>query len=371
MLAIKFKTSETFTLYLQLIPASPLGALLKDDELLSRTDQGESYTPPAPRTLPPEQLAKIPNRPELFSTVEHYRGLWEKARIQNAENLRRLRLEQSLRTEESSVDGKISSLQEQLRQSVQEPDWNHYGALLQTHFYSKPVVKNGAYELLDYETDETVRLPADPKLGLKEQLERYFHLAKRNKKRKEETAIRIQGLTEKKNKLEVLRTQSTNASTIEDFVAIEQRLGIQPAGRERLANKDQKKVAEFSGKQYRSKEGLTILVGRNRIENIELTFKIARGNDLWLHVRGRPGSHTVILLPPKKTASLDTLLDAATLCILHSGGKEWGKTDVDYTYRKFVKKIKNQTEVSYTHNKTLSVTIEESRLKRLYHDGEI
>jgi predicted ribosome quality control (RQC) complex YloA/Tae2 family protein len=71
------------------------------------------------------------------------------------------------------------------------------------------------------------------------------------------------------------------------------------------------------------------------------------------------------LLPPNRTASLETLLDAAHLCILHSGGKDWGKTEVDYTHRKFVKKIKNQTEVSYSGNRTLSIVLEEARLKRL------
>jgi predicted ribosome quality control (RQC) complex YloA/Tae2 family protein len=106
-------------------------------------------------------------------------------------------------------------------------------------------------------------------------------------------------------------------------------------------------------------------VGRNASENLELTFKIARGNDIWLHVKARPGSHTVILLPPNRSASLETLLDAANLCILYSGGRDWGKTEVDYTLRKHVKKIKNQTEVSYSSPKTLSVVLDAARLKRL------
>jgi predicted ribosome quality control (RQC) complex YloA/Tae2 family protein len=137
-----------------------------------------------------------------------------------------------------------------------------------------------------------------------------------------------------------------------------------------MKGKARAQIAEFSGKQYRSEEGLIILSGRNLAENLEATFKIARGNDLWFHVKGKPGSHTVVLLPPKRTASLETLLDAAEVCILHSGGKDWGKTEVDYTYRKFVKKIKNQTDVSYTHNKTLSVVPNQARLTRLFSDEQ-
>jgi predicted ribosome quality control (RQC) complex YloA/Tae2 family protein len=145
-------------------------------------------------------------------------------------------------------------------------------------------------------------------------------------------------------------------------------LELEPPKTEALKGKVSLQVAEFSGKQYRSKEGLTILSGRNLTENLQLTFKIARGNDLWFHVKGKPGSHTVVLLPPKRTASLETLLDAADVCILHSGGKDWGKTEVDYTYRKYVKKIKNQTEVSYTHNKTLAITPDPERVKRLFSE---
>ena len=202
-------------------------------------------------------------------------------------------------------------------------------------------------------------VPADPKLNLKQQLERFFHLAKRKKKRLEETSIRIASLDEKANAIQLKILALADAATLGELVALEPK-------KEALKGKEHKKLSEFTGKQYRSKEGLTILAGRNLTENLELTFKIARGNDLWFHVKGRPGSHTVVILPPKKTASLDTLLDAAHLCILHSGGKEWGKTEVDYTYRKHVKKIKNQTEVTYTHNKTLMVLPEPERLTRLY-----
>lgn len=380
---LEFKTSETFELHLQLIPSTPIGVLLQNGTLLSSSDQRDGHPAhmltdmltPSARILSASELARIPNRLELVHSIEHYRGLWESARLDSALALRRSRIEQALKTELASISGKIKSLETQLTQSQNEPDWNYFGSLLQTHFYAKPEVKNGAYELLDYETNQTIQIPADPKLQIKEQLERYFHAAKRNKKRLSETALRIEGLAQKKSKLEAIKENvATLSQTLDSgsslalMIEIEKNLGISAEGRFALKSKEQKKLFEFSGKEYQSKEGLTILVGRNLTENLELTFKIARGNDLWLHVKGRPGSHTVILLPQKRTASLDTLLDAATLCILHSGGKEWGKTEVDYTHRKHVKKIKNQTEVSYTHNKTLSVTLEADRLKRLYAD---
>jgi predicted ribosome quality control (RQC) complex YloA/Tae2 family protein len=123
--------------------------------------------------------------------------------------------------------------------------------------------------------------------------------------------------------------------------------------------------SKWHGKSFVSKDGFTIWVGRNKQENLELTFKCARGNDLWLHLRGRPGAHTIIPLPGGKSAPLETLLDAAALTIYYSGGEKWGKTEVDYTFKKHVKRIKDSTEASYTHNKTLIVEPDPERIRRL------
>jgi predicted ribosome quality control (RQC) complex YloA/Tae2 family protein len=55
--------------------------------------------------------------------------------------------------------------------------------------------------------------------------------------------------------------------------------------------------------------GARIFVGRSPRENVEVTFKIARPDDLWFHARGIPGSH-VVLQPPPGGAPDDTDLDA-------------------------------------------------------------
>ena len=363
IVVIEIQGSEQFELHLHFIPAKPLGALLKrvgdELELLSASDQREHYELPATRELTPEQLLKIPNRPELTTSISHYRELWQIAQKNAALALRKQKLEQKLQAQLQAVESKMKSLSEQLRSTEAEPDWNYFGSLLQTHFHAKPKAVNGFFELEDYEKEIQIKVPADPKLGLKNQLEKFFHSAKRKKKREEETAIRKASLQEKKDQLTDKLLKVAQSHDLSELLELEPK-------REILKGKEHKKLAEFTGKQYKSKEGLTLLAGRNSAENLELTFKIARGNDLWFHVKGRPGSHTVVVLPPQKSASLDTLLDAAHLCILHSGGKDWGKTEVDYTYRKYVKKIKNQTEVSYTHNKTLMVSPEPERLIRLY-----
>ena len=364
ILRLDFSGSTPFQLLLILIPAQASASLLSEQTLLASSIHADHFSLPEPRVLTPEQLAKIPNRSELISSPSHYFKLWQAAQEDQALSQRKQKRATLLVAQRNALTRKLKSIEEQLGQSQREPDWNYYGSLLQTHFHSKPVPVDHHYELEDYEKGIRVKIPADPKLNLKQQLERYFHLAKRNRTRLGEATERSQAIRAKLKTTEELLSLLENASDLAAVLKIEELLGVKP-NESPTASKDHKRIAGFSGKQAQSIEGLTLLAGRNLAENLELTFKIARGNDLWLHVRGRPGAHAIIILPPKKTASLDTLLDAAHLCIVYSGGKDWGKTEVDYTLRKNVKKIKNQSEVTYTQNKTLSVTIDHERLKRL------
>ena len=374
VLQLDFVGSVNTTLFLVFIPNQPDAFLVEKTPdgpaLLASSKGSETFTPFVARELTEEQILKIPYREEWLTSVKKYSELWLQAQTEQIKVLRAQKLSTLLTGQSQNLEKKIKSLVEQLTQTQEEPDWNLFGSLLQTHFHAQPQPKNGHYELLNYETNETISVPADPKLNLKQQLERFFHSAKRKKTRLQESAERIRSLEDKLQQTQALLQQLEKAQNIQDLSTIESTIGVgsETKGSSSSSSKEQKKFAAFSGKIFQSKEGLTILVGRNLTENLELSFKIARGNDLWLHVKARPGSHTVILLPPKKTASLDTLLDAANLCILYSGGKDWGKTDVDYTHRKNVKKIKNQTEVSYTQNKTLSVTLDQERLKRLTAD---
>jgi len=47
--------------------------------------------------------------------------------------------------------------------------------------------------------------------------------------------------------------------------------------------------------KYLASDGKTIiLVGRNNLQNEELTFKMAKKDELWFHAKDIPGSHVVI-----------------------------------------------------------------------------
>jgi predicted ribosome quality control (RQC) complex YloA/Tae2 family protein len=98
-------------------------------------------------------------------------------------------------------------------------------------------------------------------------------------------------------------------------------------------------------------EGYKVMVGRNAKENQAL-LELARANDIWMHVRGIPGSH-VIIRTDKQNLPESLLQAAAKLCVDFSTDIP-GNYEVDYTKRKFVKSIEG-SNVVYDKYKTIHV----------------
>ena len=88
---------------------------------------------------------------------------------------------------------------------------------------------------------------------------------------------------------------------------------------------------------YISSDGYDIYVGKNNLQNDELTFKVASGNDWWFHAKGIPGSHVIV-----KSGNDDlpdrTFEEAARLAAYYSKGRDSEKLEVDYIQKKFIKK---------------------------------
>jgi predicted ribosome quality control (RQC) complex YloA/Tae2 family protein len=343
-------------LELHLIPARPRGIWM------GAASETQPAQPRDPATLAGRT---IPHRPERVDSWQSHGKNWMTLLEFEAWSQSRKREESRLAARISTLRDRLRSLEEQAKRSEEEPDWISFARLLQGQLHENPMPRQGFYSLMDWASQTPVQIPADPGILPLAQMEKWFQLARRKKRRIEESRSRSEDLRTEKDRLEKtlsdLRELPAGASLSTLLPAT-----TSPA----IPKRDQKRLAGFEGRQYRSKEGFAILVGRNRTENLELTFKIARGNDLWFHVKGRPGCHVVIPLPPGKTASLDTLLDAAVLCLIHSGGKDWGRTEVDYTRQKFVKKIKNSTEVSYTQSRSLIVEVTEERMRDITSRSE-
>ena len=118
--------------------------------------------------------------------------------------------------------------------------------------------------------------------------------------------------------------------------------------------------------RYVSDDGLEILVGRSNVQNDELTTKIARRTDYWLHTQKVHGSHVILrcdgLEPPARS-----LEQAASLAVYHSQARGGGKTPVDYTMVRFVRKPSGALpgKVLYTDYKTIVSESDEALANRL------
>ena len=95
------------------------------------------------------------------------------------------------------------------------------------------------------------------------------------------------------------------------------------------SNKSTTSIMETSVRKLMSPGGCVVLVGRNRRGNDYISMHVARGNDIWMHARGRPGAHVVLQSrrgsPPVTQACLDF---CANVAAFYSDARTETKTDV-------------------------------------------
>ena len=112
--------------------------------------------------------------------------------------------------------------------------------------------------------------------------------------------------------------------------------------------------------------GLEVLVGRSNVQNDELTTKLARRTDYWLHTQRVHGSHVILRCDGLEPDDV-SIEQAAVIAAWYSQGREGGKVPVDYTMVRFVRKPSGALpgKVLYTDYRTLTVEADEELVKRL------
>jgi predicted ribosome quality control (RQC) complex YloA/Tae2 family protein len=100
------------------------------------------------------------------------------------------------------------------------------------------------------------------------------------------------------------------------------------------------KVARTAPLRVQSSDGFAIYVGRSASQNEQVTFKIATGDDVWLHVRGLPGAHVVVKAGGAELPET-TLLEAAALAAYFSKARDESAVEVDIARRSQVRRMPN------------------------------
>ena len=233
-------------------------------------------------------------------------------------------------------DYKKYELQEkQLADTQKREKYKIYGELLTAYAYQIPAGVTHA-EVLNYYDNQEISIPLDKDLTAMENASRYFEKYEKLKRTYEALQDIILDTKAEITHLESLMNSLDIAVSEDDLKELKEEL-IQSGY---IRRKSSDKKAKFKSKpfHYRSSDGFDIYVGKNNLQNEELTFKTANGGDLWFHSKTFPGSHVIVKTEGKEVPDR-TYEEAARLAAFYSKGKEQEKVEIDYIERKHVKKV--------------------------------
>ena len=247
---------------------------------------------------------------------------------------------------------KLKKQEKELLATDNAEEFRQKGELLTTFLHQVPNDQD-TVTLDNCYTNQPITIALDKALTPSQNAQRYF---KRYQKLKEAVKYLTELIEETKATILYLESVETvlNQAGLEEIAEIREELIQTGFIRRRQREKIQKRKKP---EQYLASDGKTIIyVGRNNLQNEELTFKMARKEELWFHAKDIPGSHVVISgnLDP----SDEVKTDAAELAAYFSKGRLSNLVQVDMIE---VKKLNKPTGgkpgfVTYTGQKTLRVT---------------
>jgi predicted ribosome quality control (RQC) complex YloA/Tae2 family protein len=192
--------------------------------------------------------------------------------------------------------------------------------------------------------EEPLVIELDPSLSASQNAQRYFDRYQKAKRAAEIIPRQRKRIALQQEYLNQLSLDLEMAETRPEIDAVA--VSLQSAGfdkdfRKKNDKKATKKAAPAASQPRRfiSPDGFTVWVGRNATQNHDLTFGRARPEDIWLHARGVPGSHVVIVAPDERPPK-STIEWAAGIAAYYSKAKKAGRAIVSYTRKKYVRPIK-------------------------------
>ena len=256
---------------------------------------------------------------------------------------------------------KLKKQEKELLATENAEEFRQKGELLTTFLHQVPNDQDQVI-LDNYYTNQPITIALDKALTPNQNAQRYF---KRYQKLKEAVKYLTDLIEETKATILYLESVETvlNQAGLDEIAEIREELIQTGFIRRRQREKIQKRQKP---EQYLASDGKTIIfVGRNNLQNEELTFKTARKEELWFHAKDIPGSHVVISGNLNPTDEVKT--DAAELAAYYSKGRLSNLVQVDMIE---VKKLNKPTGgkpgfVTYTGQKTLRVTPDPEKIQSM------
>ena len=230
--------------------------------------------------------------------------------------------------------------QKQIRDTEKKDKYRIYGELLNTYGYEIPEGASSC-ELDNYYTGGRTRISLDPRLTPQQNAKKYFDRYTKLKRTYEALSKLTVEVKAEIEHLESIRT-SLELSTSEGDLALIRR-ELEEAGfvkKHNTGKKGRSRTPVSRPLHYISSDGYDLYVGKNNLQNEEVTFRIGAPSDIWFHANDMPGSHVILKSRGQKMHDIPdrAFEEAAALAAYYSSGREQEKVEIDYLERRNVKK---------------------------------
>lgn len=288
-----------------------------------------------------------------------YEGKAERERVkQQAGELIR-----KIENEYKKAKSKINKLEKSLLDTENAEEFRQKGELLTTFLHE---IERGAKKvtLANYYEENapiTIRLRED--LPPAQNAQKYFQKYSKLKNGVKIIQGQIEATKNEAIYLESVLSQLDLAGPMDIDVIREELIEEGYIRRKQQAGR-RKQPKRSKPEKYLATSGTSILVGKNNLQNDQLTLRTASKNDIWLHAKDIPGSHVIIQEPDP---SQETLIEAAELAAYFSKYRLSSSVPVDYVQVRHVKKPNGAKPgyVIYENQKTVYVTPTKERVDQL------
>ncbi len=242
----------------------------------------------------------------------------------------------------------------QLKDTEKRDKYKVYGELITAYGYG---VEVGSKEMkaLNYYTNEEITIPLDETIAVMDNAKKYFDKYTKLKRTSEALENIVIETKAEIDHLESVLTALDMALTEDDLKEIKEELILSgyikrkgPAKKEKIKNEPY---------HYISSDGFDMYVGKNNLQNEEITFKLANGGDWWFHSKTFPGSHVIVKTNGQELTDR-TYEEAARLAAFYSKGRDQDKVEIDYVERKHVKKVPGAKPGFVIYHTNYSMAIE-------------
>ncbi|MGX7162898.1 fibronectin-binding protein EfbA [Enterococcus massiliensis] len=290
---------------------------------------------------------------QLLDLYYHDKAERDRVKQQGSELLRKMENELTRNKK------KLLKREKTLADSENAEEFRQKGELLTTFMTQVPRGATSVELPNYYEEDRLMTIALNPAWSPNQNAQKYFQ-----RYQKLRNAVKLIGEQIRETKEEIAYLESVLAQLeIAGPMDVEIiREELQDQGYLKKPAKRQKKNKKSQPEIFYATDGTEILVGKNNLQNDQLTLRTARKTDFWLHAKNIPGSHVIIR---SNTPSEETILEAAELAAYFSKYRYSAQVPVDLVQVKYIHKPNGAKPgyVIYENQKTYFITPEEEAIQ--------